>query len=271
MRSGCSGLHPVRSWKPPRTETGQPLWATCSAACLSSWGRSFSWLPVSASPLSVQYAKMPLLLSAVVTQPLFRGQLIQPPALFGGPLLSCPLLNKTPRYLIKAAYSNIWEGTFLPYGAATSEISYRAASSISNCIAKRMEADWGNPGGSNNNQKPRNHQGLELVTGSQWSLHPWAGLSRHCWWLPLLSLPLLSKAALSCTSTLQSWCTGRRGAAEHNHLVYSPTASSSMSHRQAEPWEIAPISWCCISSEAQEGKREIAANPALSDAHYLTS
>lgn len=42
VRPGCSGLHPFRDWKPPRTETAQCSWATqdtawlCSTALLTS-------------------------------------------------------------------------------------------------------------------------------------------------------------------------------------------------------------------------------------------
>lgn len=36
IQLGCSGLCPVRSWKPSRTETGQPPWATCGPAWLAS-------------------------------------------------------------------------------------------------------------------------------------------------------------------------------------------------------------------------------------------
>lgn len=42
VRPGCSGLHPVRSWKHPAMETAQSPWAGCAAAWLSSWGKSVS-------------------------------------------------------------------------------------------------------------------------------------------------------------------------------------------------------------------------------------
>lgn len=39
IRPGCSGFRPVSTWKSPRMETAQPLWATCATAQLSSWGK----------------------------------------------------------------------------------------------------------------------------------------------------------------------------------------------------------------------------------------
>lgn len=41
-QTGCSGLCPGGSWKPPKTETVQSLQTTCSADLLSSWGKHFS-------------------------------------------------------------------------------------------------------------------------------------------------------------------------------------------------------------------------------------
>lgn len=39
-RADCSGLCPVRLWTPPRTETLQPFWTTCTSARSSSqWKR----------------------------------------------------------------------------------------------------------------------------------------------------------------------------------------------------------------------------------------
>lgn len=36
LRSGCSGLCPIRAWKLPRTEPAQPPWAICTPVQLSS-------------------------------------------------------------------------------------------------------------------------------------------------------------------------------------------------------------------------------------------
>lgn len=44
--TGCSGLSPVRHWKPPRMEMAQPPWSAWFAAALSSWGKLFSIYPV---------------------------------------------------------------------------------------------------------------------------------------------------------------------------------------------------------------------------------
>lgn len=48
-----SWLEKVRTWKPPMTEPAQPLWATCSASGLSSWGTSYFICPVWTSLVSV--------------------------------------------------------------------------------------------------------------------------------------------------------------------------------------------------------------------------
>lgn len=42
FRLGLSGFYPLCSWKPLTIEIIQPLWATCSTACLSSWWKSLS-------------------------------------------------------------------------------------------------------------------------------------------------------------------------------------------------------------------------------------
>lgn len=49
IRAGFSGHYPVGSWKPPRVETVQPLWAMCSSVWLSLWGRSVSLNPCACS------------------------------------------------------------------------------------------------------------------------------------------------------------------------------------------------------------------------------
>lgn len=42
FRLGYSGFYPVCSWKLPRMETTQLLWAACSTAWLSSWWKGLS-------------------------------------------------------------------------------------------------------------------------------------------------------------------------------------------------------------------------------------
>ena len=71
VRPGCSGLHPARSWKPPRTETSQIPWATSATLSLSSWENSFSLYPAWPSPVSLYVS----CLSPSCHAPLWQDQL----------------------------------------------------------------------------------------------------------------------------------------------------------------------------------------------------
>lgn len=153
MRPSCLGLHQVRSWKPPRTQTGQPLWATCLPACLSSGRGSFSWHPVSASPLFRFCTQSSLFSSTSWSPSLSSEDKCSSPSPSWWPLAQFP----SPKHC------KPWEGTSVLHRAATSEVSYEVSSSFSHCTSWRMEACWGNPRRSNNNKhKSRKHQGIAL-------------------------------------------------------------------------------------------------------------
>lgn len=61
VRPSCSGLYPVRVWKPPMTETAQSLWTTnVTDRLLSVRGKSSSLHPVWNSHVSVcSYCLLP--------------------------------------------------------------------------------------------------------------------------------------------------------------------------------------------------------------------
>lgn len=64
IRPACSGLCPIATWKPLRTETSQVLWKTCSTALLSSQGKSFSSV---FSCWNISFQLMPIAFSVPTT------------------------------------------------------------------------------------------------------------------------------------------------------------------------------------------------------------
>lgn len=100
-QTGCSGLCPVKSWKPLRTGTVEPFWAACSAVWLSSWGKGYM-------PSTVFYPVWASLLWAYAPYAFVISQLALPG---GAGLALCPQSSLAGRHCGAAARST-WSSPF---------------------------------------------------------------------------------------------------------------------------------------------------------------
>lgn len=97
--SGCSGLQPIESWNHSRTETGQPLWATCLTVLMgthpSTLCHLLSGAPSQGSPvrsIPSPTSSLPQTEQAWLFQPLLTGSVLQPLHLRGLSWTTCLMM-----------------------------------------------------------------------------------------------------------------------------------------------------------------------------------